>query len=103
MTTLEKIKVKYITHSQGDTERKPNIIEIDSGGIKFKVHRHIYYPDTWLLSCRRMGIEHENLKTDDLPEALEKAKMFILSAIEDEIAVLKQAKEVLEESGELKM
>lgn len=99
-----KIKIRDIsTHSQRDTERKPNIIEIDSGGIKFKVHRHIYYPDTWLLSCRRMGIEHENLKTDDLPEALEKAKMFILSAIEDEIAVLKQSKEVLEESGELKI
>lgn len=97
-----KIKIRDIsTHSQGDTERKPNVIEIDSGGIKFKVHRHIYYPDTWLLSCRRMGIEHENLKTDDLPEALEKAKMFILSAIEDEIAVMKQAKEVLEESEEL--
>lgn len=97
-----KIKIRDIsTHSQGDTERKPNIIEIDSGGIKFKVHRHIYYPDTWLLSCRRMGIEHENLKTDDLTEALKKAKMFILSAIEDEIAMLKQAKEVLEESEEL--
>lgn len=97
-----KIKICDISiHSQRDTERKPNVIEIDSGGIKFKVHRHIYYPDTWLLSCRRMGIEHENLKTYDLPEALEKAKMFILSAIEDEIAVLKQAKEMLEESGEL--
>lgn len=97
-----KIKIRDITtYSQNDTERKSRVIEIVSGGIKFKVHRHIYYPDTWLLSCRRMGIEHENLKTNDLPEALEKAKMVILSAIDDEMAVLKQAKEVLEESGEL--
>ena len=71
MKELEKIKIKDISiHPKGDKERKPNVIEVEVGRIKYKVHRHIYYPGTWLLSCRELGIEQENMKTDDL-EALQ--------------------------------
>lgn len=57
------------THSKGDKERKPRILENEANGIKFKVHKHIYYGDEWLLTCRELGVEHLRLYTNDMEEA----------------------------------
>lgn len=59
-------------HAQGDKERKPSILENETNGIKFLVHKHIYYGDEWLLTCKEIGVEHLQLKTNDIEEAKEK-------------------------------
>lgn len=75
------------THSQKDTNREPRVILFidESERIKFKVHRHIYYPGTWLLTCDGL-CEHKDLGTDDLEEAeeiaLETVKRFALEKAE---------------------
>ncbi len=60
------------THSQRDKERKPSILENETNGIKFTVHKHIYYGDEWLLTCRELGVEHLRLNTEDMEKAKEK-------------------------------
>lgn len=99
---MNNIKVRDITsYSQGEKERLPRVIEVEAFGIKFKVHRHIYYPGTWLLTCDYLKIDKKDLKTDDMQEALSKAKIDILSTIDAEIIFLKCIKKVLNEGGEL--
>lgn len=97
MQELEKIKIRDIsTHAQGDKERKPNILEFEVCGLKYIVHRHIYYPGTWLLSCRELGIEHKNMETDDLEEALHNARVYMIGALDGSIAKLSIARQLLE-------
>lgn len=96
MSELEKIRIRDIsTHVKGDKERKPTVIEVEAGGIKFRVHRHISYPGTWLLTCDELGVEHENLRTDDIEEALHSAKIFMVGVIYGFVAVLAAARVVL--------
>lgn len=103
MQELEKIKIRDIsTYARGE-EKKPNIIEIEVAGIKFRVHRHIYCPGTWLLTCRDLNIEHEDMETDDMEEALHNAKVFMLGAIDGAVAALSAARQVLEETEEFKL
>ena len=61
------------THSQRDTDRKRRILENETNGVKFTVHKHIYYGDEWLLTCRELGVENRTLNTEDMEEAKEKA------------------------------
>lgn len=104
MQELEKIKIKDISiHPKGDKERKPNVIEVEVGRIKYKVHRHIYYPGTWLLSCREIGVDMEDMKTDDLNEALNNAKEYMIRHLGGLISVMDIARQRLEESGEMSL
>lgn len=104
MTTLEKIKVKDITtYSRDEKDRKPRIIELEVCGIKFKVHRHIYYPDTWLLSCNELNIDKEDMKTDDLNEAIHNARVYIIGYLDGKIIQLQKARNILFESEELSL
>lgn len=69
------MKVRDITtHSRRDTDRKPRIVQFseEQTGIEFKIHRHIDYPRTWLLSCGEL-CDKVNLETNDFCEATEKA------------------------------
>lgn len=61
------------TYSREDKERKVRILENVSEGVRFLVHKHIYYGDKWLLSCSELGVEKMDLKTEDMEEAKEKA------------------------------
>lgn len=45
------------TYGQRDAERKPSILENNVNGIRFRVHKHIYCGDQWLLTCRELGAE----------------------------------------------
>lgn len=60
------------TYHQGDKERKPRVLENETNGIKFTVHKHIYCGDEWLLTCRELGVEQFRLNTEDMEEAKEK-------------------------------
>lgn len=72
----ESVKNMYkdiTTYSRNDKDKKPRILENEANGIKFTIHKHIYYGDEWLLTCREIGVEHLHLHTDDMKEAREKA------------------------------
>ena len=57
------------THNQRDEERKPSILENNVNGISFRVHKHIYYGNQWLLTCRELGVEQKQLHTENMEEA----------------------------------
>ena len=62
------------SYSQMDAERKPKAFECClSPRISFKVHKHIYYGDAWLLTATCVGLECFELETECLEEAKEKA------------------------------
>lgn len=104
MTTLEKIKVKDITtHSQSDKERKPRIIELGVCKITFRVHRYIHIPGTWFLSCYEFGISKEDMNTDDLKEAIHRARVFMAGYLDAKIIHLQHASKILTESEEIEI
>lgn len=61
------------TYSRNEKEKKPRVLENNSNGVKFKVHKHIYYGNEWLLSCDELDIDKRDLNTEDIEEAKEKA------------------------------
>lgn len=78
------------TYAQSDTEKKPSaLLCLLNKQIEFKVHKHIYYGDEWLLSCKLFNIDMEWLGTEDLYEAKTKAAWMIagnLELLRDEIS-----------------
>lgn len=102
MKVSEKVTAKDITtHSQKDTERVPRVIEVNAIGVKYKVHRHIYHPGTWLLSCKDLNIDCEDMKTDDMEEAMHRARAYMIGAIDGYVACLEQSRKALEESEDI--
>lgn len=73
------------THSQRDKERKPSILENETNGIRFTVHKHIYYGDEWLLTCRELGVEHLRLNTEDMEKAKENGIVEMIKLLGKEI------------------
>lgn len=98
----KELKMKDITsHSQKETEEEkktPRVLEFDACGIKFRVHRHIYHPGTWLLTCGEFGIEHEDLDTDDMKEAIHNAKVYMIRYIEGMRSQIDSTRKVILES-----
>ena len=56
-------------YNKYDKERKPSVLENNVGEIMFRVHKHIYYGEQWLLTCRELEIEQERLHTENMEEA----------------------------------
>ncbi len=79
------------THSQRDKGRKPSILENETNGIKFKVHKHICYGDEWLLTCREIGVEQLHLNTNDMEEAKEKGIIEMIKLLGEKISRYKKA------------
>lgn len=73
------------THSRGDKKKDPEILENEANGIKFLVHKHIYYGDEWVLTCREIGVEHLRLNTEDMEEAKEKGVVEMIRLLGIEI------------------
>ena len=63
------------SYSQRDNKRIPRTWELDLEELNYKVivARHIYYENTWLLTCRGANIEQVDLNTDDIDEAKDTA------------------------------
>lgn len=70
------------SYSQTDKERIPKILRfVTESGVIFTIHRHLYYPDTWLISS--LGIcENVDLGTDDFEEAKVKGMLYIKSILD---------------------
>lgn len=79
------------THSQRDKERKPSILENETNGIRFTVHKHIYYGDEWLLTCRELGVECLRLNTKDIEEAKENGIVEMIKLLGKKITRYKKA------------
>lgn len=91
--------VKDLTsYSQRDMNREPSILRVESSSHNFNynVHRHIYYPGTWLLSISAFNVECEDLKTNDLDKALKKARERVSELIERRIIAYKDIQKELE-------
>lgn len=61
------------THSKNDTKREPSVLENETNGIRFTVHKYIGMGEAWFLSCNELGIKMMDLKTEDMGKAKEKA------------------------------
>ena len=84
------------TYSQLDKERIPAILKfITESGIVFRIHRHIYYPETWLISS--VGIcDNVDLKTDDFEEAKVRGITHIKAILDKKIMKYQSAVEELD-------
>lgn len=83
------------SYSQGEKERKPNILQNEVNGIVFKVHKHIYYGNQWLLSCAELNIDKFELDTDDMETAKEKGITKMKEMLETRIVEYQKAIEIL--------
>ena len=71
------------SYSKGQKGKvEPSVLEADIEEIAIKIHRHIHYPETWLLTCYDMNIEKENLYTNDFKKAERKAMKMLFSRLE---------------------
>ena len=83
------------SYSQGEKERKPNILQNEVNGIVFKVHKHIHYGNQWLLSCAELNIDKFELDTDDMETAKEKGITKMKEMLETRIVEYQKAIEIL--------
>lgn len=86
------------TYRQSEKDRSPRILENQTNGVKFTVHKHIYYGDEWLLTCRELGVENRILNTEDMEEAKEKAIIEMIQLLGK--AISKYQKAITEINGD---
>lgn len=90
------------TYSKSDKKRIPKVVRFTTeSDVVFTIHRHVYYPETWLISS--VGIcDNVDLKTNDFEEAkvrgithikaiLDRKRMKCQSAIEELNKLIEQA------------
>lgn len=96
------MKMQDVTiYSKSDKERIPKIIRFTTeSGVIFTIHKHAYYPETWLISST--GIcDNVDLNTYDFEEAkvrgityikaiLDKKRMKYQSAVEELDKIIEQ-------------
>lgn len=70
------------SYSKGDTVRKPRVMECEiTPGIKIRVHKHIAWEETLLLSSTDLDFDHLELGTSDFDEAKRRALSFAYERI----------------------
>lgn len=84
------------THNQRDKEIKPSILENNVNGISFMLHKHIYYGNQWLLTCRELGVEQEQLHTENMEEAKKLGINKMKELLKDKIEKFQKTIEQLE-------
>ena len=75
-----KDETSYSRGERGKVE--PQILVKTINGVRVIIHRHIYYKDTWLLSCNELNIDNKNLDTNDFEVAKEKAKEVLINKVD---------------------
>mgnify|MGYP001783999653 CR=1 FL=1 len=84
-------------YSRGDKERKPRILEANVNGVRFSVHKHIYYGDQWLFTCIEFDVERERLHTTDMEVAKKKGIERLRELLNKEMEEIQKAINQLEE------
>lgn len=85
------------SYSRDDRERKPRILENSVNDIIFKIHKHIYFEDEWLLSCAELGIDKKQLDTYEMEEAKVRGIMLMRKLLQDRIEKYQKAVDKLSE------
>ena len=91
------MKMQDVTiYSQSDKEHIPKIIRFTTeSDVVFTIHRHIYYPETWLISST--GIcDNVDLKTNDFEEAKVRGINHIKAILDKKIMKYQSAVEELD-------
>ena len=71
------------SYSKGQRGKvEPSVLEAEIEDVAIRIHRHIHYPETWLLTCYDMNIEKEILYTNDFEKAERKAMKIIFNRLE---------------------
>lgn len=65
------------SRSQGQKDRTPTAWELRTEEIRVTVHRHVYNPAAWFVSCYDLGIEARELS----PKDADGAKAAALNAV----------------------
>lgn len=93
------MKIKNTTtHSRRDKNKNEIRVlrfEEEKTGLSFTVHRHVHYPGTWLVSCGEY-LDKTDLHTDDIFEAVNKAKQVIISTYKKKIDEMQKTIDELE-------
>lgn len=91
------MKMQDVTiYSRADKERTPKIVRFTTeSGVIFTIHKHMYYPGTWLISS--VGIcDNVDLKTDDFEEAKVRGITHIKAILDKKIMKYQSAVEELD-------
>ena len=91
------MKMQDVTiYSRADKERIPKIVRFTTeSGVIFTIHKHVYYPDTWLISS--VGIcDNVDLRTDDFEEAKVRGIIQIKAILDKKIMKYQSAIEELD-------
>lgn len=74
-----------VLNTQIDKSKNPIVFINQTNGVKFKLHQHSFYGEKWFLSCKELGIEMFDLKSENIEEAkkegIEVMKKFLKIAI----------------------
>lgn len=87
-------------YNRSDKERNPRILEANLNGVRFSIHKHIYYGDQWLFTCIKFGIQRERLYTTDMEVAKKKGAERLRELLNKEMEEIQKALEQLEEYSE---
>lgn len=60
----------------------PTVLATKIMDTRISIHRHIWYPKTWLLSSGDLNIENKDLKTDNFEEAKSIAINYLITYLE---------------------
>ena len=91
------MKMQDVTiYSRADKERIPKIVRFTTeSGVIFTIHKHMYYPDTWLVSST--GIcDNVDLNTDNFEEAKVRGIIQIKAILDKKIMKYQSAIEELD-------
>ena len=51
------------TYSRSDVERIPSVFRVEIGGCTISIiSGHIYYPNSWIMNCNKLGVKEVLLK-----------------------------------------
>jgi len=87
---------EVITYHQSQKERIPRVYELKDVNFSVKIHRHIHYPETWLLSCLELDIRRYDLETDSFDEAANRAIAYLLEYLHRYSDLRKTLSEIME-------
>ena len=81
------IDVTSYNESEKIAGREARTWETTINGFKILIHRHIDYPDTWLLTAQAFGIENIDLSTNTFDDAENKAINKLVKTLDEYVVV----------------
>lgn len=83
------------SYNRGDIEKTPRVLQNEANEIVFRVHKHIYYGNQWLLSCDELNVDKIPLNTDNMEIAKEKGRLKMIELLNRKAEEYKKAADSL--------